>query len=93
MTRQMYSYKEPKQESPRVVRETASLFAPQHEPELPVELLDNTTEGLRALLAANDAFRQLPWPAPYDATSHEIRLGDARDLSWLAEESVDLVVT
>lgn len=54
---------------------------------------DNTESGLRALLAANEMYRSRPWPAPYDATHHTLHLGDARDLSWIADESVHLVVT
>ena len=54
---------------------------------------DNTPEGLQALLAANRHFRSAPWPAPFDVTTHEIRVGDARDLAWINDESVHLVVT
>lgn len=59
--------------------------------ELPAE--DNTSEGLKALQAANAYYRSHPWPEPFDATSHELRLGDARDLSWLPDGSVQLIVT
>lgn len=58
-----------------------------------LELPDNTPEGLQALLTANALYRAQPWPAPYDKTHHRLHLGDARDLSWLADESVHLVVT
>jgi modification methylase len=54
---------------------------------------DNTPEGLAALLALNRRSRLQPWPAPYHRTRHRLRLGDARDLSWLAKESIQLVVT
>lgn len=54
---------------------------------------DNTTEGLQALLNANALYRKRPWPAPFDRTTHKIKLGDARDLSWIDNESVDLIVT
>jgi site-specific DNA-methyltransferase (adenine-specific) len=54
---------------------------------------DNTSEALASLLAANQQYRSSPWPAPYDETKHRLRLGDARDLSWLADESVHLIVT
>lgn len=54
---------------------------------------DATPEGLAGLLAANAAYRTLPWPAPFDATTHRIRKGDARDLSWIPDASVHLVVT
>ncbi len=30
---------------------------------------------------------------PFDMTSHSLHLGDARDLSWIADESAELVVT
>jgi len=58
-----------------------------------VELPDNTPDGLKALRDANDAYRAKSWPKPYNATTHRLHLGDARDLSWLPNESVDLVVT
>src|ERR1700686_3145866 len=58
---------------------------------LPVE--DNTPDGLRALLAANRQFREVPWPAPFNKTRHQLHLGDARELSWIPDSSVHLVVT
>jgi len=54
---------------------------------------DNTPEGLVRLLEANARFRSQPWPPPFDRTRHLLRVGDARDLSWLDDESVHLVVT
>lgn len=60
-------------------------------PALPAE--DNTPEGLRALLHANAHYREMAWPAPYNRTKHQLRLGDARDLSWIPDASVHLVVT
>ncbi len=59
--------------------------------ELPEQ--DNTSEALASLLAANQRYRNAPWPHPYDQTTHRLHLGDARDLSWVASESVHLVVT
>ena len=59
--------------------------------ELP--LADNTSEGLKILRAANERFRQAPWPAPFDGTAHELRRGDARDLSHIDDAGVQLVVT
>ena len=56
-------------------------------------LADNTSEGLKILRAANEQFRQAPWPSPYDRTTHEIRQGDARDLSHIEDETVHLIVT
>jgi len=60
-------------------------------PVLPTE--DNTPEGLRALLEANAFYRETAWPAPYNRTTHRLHLGDARDLSWIPDASVHLVVT
>ncbi len=54
---------------------------------------DNTPEGLDALLRANEKYRHEPWPAPFHSTKHRLRLGDARDLSWLEDNSVHLIVT
>lgn len=54
---------------------------------------DNTTEALASLLAANRRYRIAPWPHPFDQTTHRLHLGDARDLTWIADESVHLVVT
>jgi modification methylase len=60
-------------------------------PSLPLE--DNTAEGLRALLEANRHYRNEAWPEPYNRTTHRLHLGDARDLSWIPDASVHLVVT
>jgi modification methylase len=54
---------------------------------------DASSEALSHLLAVNEAFRRQPWPEPYRETVHELRLGDARDLSEIADRSVHLVVT
>ncbi|MFN3592211.1 MAG: DNA-methyltransferase [Thermaurantiacus sp.] len=54
---------------------------------------DNEAGAPDALLKINAAMRRLPWPAPYDATNHVLRLGDARDLSKVPDNSVHLVVT
>jgi modification methylase len=79
-------FEEPRRK-PAVVRRDP----PPAEIELPDD--DNTPRSLKMLLAANEQYRVLPWPAPFDATTHSIRLGDARDLSWIPSESVHLVVT
>lgn len=55
--------------------------------------VDNTKEGFAALQVANRDLRTREWPEPFRKTSHRIHLGDARDLSWLADGSVHLVVT
>jgi site-specific DNA-methyltransferase (adenine-specific) len=62
-------------------------------PTVVVPNIDNTTEAYAALRQANLRFRAEPWPAPYDATLHRLRLGDARDLGWIPADSVHLVVT
>jgi hypothetical protein len=60
-------------------------------PNLPAA--DNTSAGLKALQSANRYYRESIWPEPFDATTHRLHLGDARDLSWLADGSVHLIVT
>lgn len=54
---------------------------------------DNTAQALQIYRAANERFRQIAWPKPFDATSHKLKLGDARDLRFLPDASVHLVVT
>lgn len=55
--------------------------------------MDNTSAGLKALQLANRYYRKCPWPAPFDVTAHRLRQGDARDLSWIQDNSIHLVVT
>ena len=62
-------------------------------PPLSFPFEDNTPEGLKALLAANLHYREVAWPEPYTHTAHRLRCGDARDLSWIPDASVHLVVT
>ena len=45
--------------------------------ELPAS--DNIEGALDRMLRANAILRQLPWPKPFDETSHRVRCGDARD--------------
>lgn len=54
---------------------------------------DNTSAALAALQVANLYYRSTVWPAPFDSTEHRLHKGDARDLSWLPDKSVHLVVT
>jgi hypothetical protein len=56
-------------------------------------LQDNSAESLHRLLAENRLARAQPWPPPCNRTSHRLHLGDARDLSWIGNSSVHLVVT
>jgi DNA modification methylase len=54
---------------------------------------DNSSVALAHLLEINAQYRKMPWPEPYASTQHILRVGDARDLSWIPDESVHLVVT
>lgn len=66
---------------------------PLFEGDVELSTADNTPEGLKILRAANERFRQVPWPEPFRSTTHRIWQGDARDLSAIPDESVHLVVT
>src|SRR5438270_3747724 len=82
----------PKKATASLLREERAAYQGQEEfPRLPP--IDNEPGAVEALLKANRLLRQRRWPAPYDRTRHEMILGDARDLSLLADESVHLVVT
>jgi site-specific DNA-methyltransferase (adenine-specific) len=61
--------------------------------ELELPTADNTPEALKIFRAANERYRQVAWPEPFDATEHRVQRGDARDLSFLPDKSVHLVVT
>lgn len=54
---------------------------------------DNTSDALSRYRRANELSRSMPWPAPFDVSRHHLNLGDARDLSWIPDEFVHLVVT
>lgn len=54
---------------------------------------DNKRGAIGELLKLNDYYRRHVWPAPFDATQHQLHLGDARDLTWIPNETVHLVVT
>lgn len=56
-------------------------------------LNDAAPGALAVYRDANMHFRTVPWPSPYDKTSHRIHHGDSRNLSWIASGSVHLVVT
>ena len=51
---------------------------------------DATPEGLAQLRKENEAYRKVPWPKPFDATAHRLHEGDAGDLYWLRDASVQL---
>jgi site-specific DNA-methyltransferase (adenine-specific) len=57
------------------------------------EFADNKRGAINQLLSLNAHFRSHRWPAPFDTTRHTLRLGDARNLSWIPDASVHLVVT
>jgi len=54
---------------------------------------DNAPGAVDRMLRANAILRNVPWPPPFAKTTHRLRLGDARDLAWLPDASVHLVVT
>jgi site-specific DNA-methyltransferase (adenine-specific) len=54
---------------------------------------DNAPGAVEHMLRANGILRNLPWPPPFDRTYHRLHVGDARDLSWIKQESVHLIVT
>jgi site-specific DNA-methyltransferase (adenine-specific) len=54
---------------------------------------DNTPETLKRYREINAVLRTVPWPAPFDSTTHKVHAGDARDLTWIPDASVHLVVT
>jgi site-specific DNA-methyltransferase (adenine-specific) len=58
-----------------------------------IDFSDNKRGAITKLLSSNAYYRTHAWPAPFDRTTHCLRLSDARDLSWIANESVHLVVT
>jgi len=51
-------------------------------------LVDNESGAVEQLLRANGILRNLPWPCPFDETLHRLCVGDARNLTWIPEESV-----
>jgi site-specific DNA-methyltransferase (adenine-specific) len=55
--------------------------------------VDNRSDALQALLAANRFARATSWPEPFHRTKHVLALGDARKLDWIPDSSVQLVVT
>jgi hypothetical protein len=61
--------------------------------EAKIDYADNERGAINKLLALNEHYRAHPWPEPFDRTAHRLRLGDARDLSWIPDSSVHLIVT
>lgn len=80
----------PAQEAAGELRDTVSAVTRAIE-ELPSA--DNAAGAVEKMLRANAILRNVPWPPPFDKTVHRLHAGDARHLSWLADESIHLVVT
>lgn len=88
----------------RQIKKKTSLDQIQHIPATPAQhgqrrgppslpRSDNAPGALAALRAANLFYRNTVWPEPFDGTQHHLHLGDARDLSWIPDRSVHLIVT
>jgi DNA modification methylase len=56
-------------------------------------LNDAAPGALNVYREANEHYRTVPWPAPFNKTTHRLYLDDSRDLSWIPDASVHLVVT
>ena len=56
-------------------------------------LNDAAPGALQRYREANEHYRTVPWPAPFDKTTHRLHLADSRDLSFIPDSSVHLVVT
>jgi modification methylase len=61
--------------------------------EMHLDYADNERGAIDKLLAANAFYRSHPWPRPFNSTEHTLHLGDARDLSWIDDGSIHLIVT
>ena len=77
---------------PKENRAASPVAALDPEKEL-IDFADNKPGAINQLLALNSHYRTHPWPEPFDETRHRLRLGDARDLSWIPNASVHLIVT
>jgi hypothetical protein len=58
-----------------------------------IDYADNERGAIEKLQELNEFYRQHRWPSEYSRTSHQLRSADARDLSFIPEESVHLIVT
>jgi modification methylase len=54
---------------------------------------DNERGAFKELQRLKDWYRHSPWPHEYATTTHLLHRGDARNLSWVPDESIHLVVT
>jgi len=75
------------------IREVKEAFAAASAIIQDLPVADNEKGAVDKMLRANGLFRNLPWPEPFDTTLHRLHLGDAREMSWIEDESVHLVVT
>src|SRR5437764_12700280 len=75
----------------RVQRIDLSTGTQTKHPKLPEN--DNISGAPHRLLEANRFWRKEFWPLPFNSTSHIIKPGDARDLGFLKNNSVHLIVT
>ena len=55
--------------------------------------VDNQPGSVAKLQQVSDFFKTSRWPAAYAKTTHSLHPGDARDLSWIADKSIHLIVT
>ena len=60
---------------------------------LATDTVDNEVGSVAQLQKIANFFKTSRWPAEYAKTTHCLHPGDARDLSWIADRSVHLVVT
>lgn len=55
--------------------------------------VDNEPGSVAKLQQVSDFFKTSRWPSEYAKTTHCLHPGDARDLSWISDKSVHLIVT
>ena len=79
-------------QAPRAPRETYSMSTAILQLDPSVGATAGRSE-LAIRVEANEKYRRLRWPAPFDHTTHRLVHGDARDLAGLDDESVHLIVT
>lgn len=60
---------------------------------LAYETVDNEPGSVAKLQQVADFFKTSRWPDGFTKTIHELHRGDARDLSWIPDQSIHLVVT
>jgi modification methylase len=58
-----------------------------------IEYADNEPGAIEKLQELNEHYRGNAWPAEFSATLHTLHCGDARDLAFIENESIHLVVT